>query len=296
MPNVRLIVLVALLATVGAARAQNFGGPVGPVAIPDGAGACVSGAAVSVTAFVPPAFGCVAAITATVGITHTWYGDLLVNLTSPRGTTVALNFSGCQNSLDDASDLIGLYTLSDAAPVLWDDAAYATAGAVPPGTYSPESALASFQGEQGGGVWTLTVFDHYNGDVGTLLYFSLQLSTAPSGESFLVCQPGGAGGAIQVRHSGGVPFAPYLTGIVLGATPALGGWFNGLAIPVNALLAEISFGPPFNGLLDATGGHTFVVPAGVLPAGLVISHATFHFSPITGQPTYAPPAGAYTIL
>jgi subtilisin-like proprotein convertase family protein len=79
-----------------------------------------------------------------VNITHTYIGDLIVEVTSPGGTTVRLH----SMSGGSADDIIGTYGLD--LPV---------AG---PGS------LDDFIGELSQGNWTLWVSDNIWGDVGTL--------------------------------------------------------------------------------------------------------------------------------
>jgi subtilisin-like proprotein convertase family protein len=108
----------------------------------------------------------------TVGLDHTWVGDLQVTLTSPRGTTVTLmtrpggllnggnNF--CQTVLDD-----------DATSSIQ---AITTAGAPYTGTFKPANALAAFNGEDPNGTWTVTVTDLARADIGNVRNVSLVLS------------------------------------------------------------------------------------------------------------------------
>jgi subtilisin-like proprotein convertase family protein len=116
---------------------------------------------------------CTAAVGATtVGLDHTWVGDLAIKLTSPAGTTVTLmsrpggelnggnNF--CQTRLDDAA------TSSIQSIV--------AAGAPYTGSFKPASPLAAFVGEDPNGTWTLTVSDNARLDFGTAR--SLRLSIA----------------------------------------------------------------------------------------------------------------------
>ena len=83
-------------------------------------------------------------VTCSVNITHTWKGDLAVELTSPKGTTVRLhNRTG--SSTDNIIAHYGVDTAVDG-----------------PG------ALADFNGQLPIGSWTLHVWDAAGGDVGTL--------------------------------------------------------------------------------------------------------------------------------
>ena len=83
-------------------------------------------------------------LTCSVNITHTWKGDLIVELTSPKGTTVRLhNRTG--SSADNIVAHYGVDTAVDG-----------------PG------ALADFNGQLPIGYWKLHVWDAASGDVGVL--------------------------------------------------------------------------------------------------------------------------------
>ena len=95
----------------------------------------------------------------TIGqITHTFVGDLTIDLTSPQGTTVRLanrNGSSGDNFTNTVFD---------------DEAATSiTSGAAPfTGSFRPIQALSAFDGQTIAGNWTLRVADVAGDDVGTL--------------------------------------------------------------------------------------------------------------------------------
>ncbi|MBI4749463.1 MAG: pre-peptidase C-terminal domain-containing protein [Acidobacteria bacterium] len=111
------------------------------------------------------------------GLDHSWVGDLIVQLTSPGGTTVTLidrmgvpvtssvgnsgnNF--CQTVLDS----------DGGAPAIED----ATSAENPfTGTYSPNNSLNAFDGEDPNGTWTLFVSDNAISDTGNIRAFSLDI-------------------------------------------------------------------------------------------------------------------------
>jgi subtilisin-like proprotein convertase family protein len=163
----------------GALNSAGYAGP--PVAIPDGSAAGVqipfevAGVAggASDLDFRFDGGSCTSAGGATtVGLEHTWVGDLIVQLTSPQGTTVTLlnrpgdgplgssgnNF--CSTVLDDEGGLrpIDSITASDAPHT---------------GSFTPDSPLAAFRGEDPNGTWRLTVSDLEPGDTGRVRAFSL---------------------------------------------------------------------------------------------------------------------------
>jgi subtilisin-like proprotein convertase family protein len=151
--------------------------PGGPVAIPDDDPAgtdiplAVSGlSALSSLSFSIDGSSCNADPgSTTVGLDHTWVGDLVIKLTSPSGKTVTLmnrpggslnsgnNF--CQTVLDDA----GATSIQDVAV---SDAPFT-------GTFRPASPLAAFTGEDPNGTWILNVSDNAFIDTGSVRAFSL---------------------------------------------------------------------------------------------------------------------------
>lgn len=110
----------------------------------------------------------------TVGLDHTFVGDLVVTLRSPLGTTVTLvnrpgggltgssgnNF--CQTLLADAG---GTGSIQDIV----------AAGAPYTGTFSPANPLAAFAGEDPNGTWMLNVSDRVTGETGNVRAFTLNL-------------------------------------------------------------------------------------------------------------------------
>ena len=129
-----------------------------PKAIPDNApGGVTSTNAVSTT-------GLVSDLNVTIGqITHTFDADLVIDLTSPAGTTVRLvNMRG--GSGDNFTN-----TVFD------DEAATSiTAGVAPfTGSFRPEQPLSAFDGQPASGTWTLKVVDTAAIDTGTLSSWDL---------------------------------------------------------------------------------------------------------------------------
>ncbi len=75
-------------------------------------------------------------------IVHTWRGDLILDLTSPEGTTVRLH----NRTGSSADDIIGNF----------------------PGDFDSAEALSAFVGEDPNGTWSLLVSDNVGQDTGTL--------------------------------------------------------------------------------------------------------------------------------
>lgn len=129
-------------------------------AIPDctasgGAGsACTSSnyGTLTSTASVSPACE-VLDVSVDVNVTHSFRGDLSLELTSPAGTTVMLK---ANSPTDSGVNVIGNFP--------------ATLPVEGPG------ALSDFRGQAGAGTWTLTIHDWYKGDTGTLNTWALHLT------------------------------------------------------------------------------------------------------------------------
>ena len=111
-----------------------------------------------------PASSLIGDLDVSLDITHTWTGDLVVTLTSPKGTEVTLLDEPC-GSDDDV-----LLTLDDEA------VSGVPCPAVGGGFHLPFEALSTFDGENMLGDWTLTVTDDAAGDVGTINDWSLTLT------------------------------------------------------------------------------------------------------------------------
>ncbi len=104
-------------------------------------------------------------------ITHTYVGDLTVQLISPSGTTVVLFTQiggGSQNFTNTC---------------LRADASISIISAVSPysGTFKPQGAIANFNnGQNPNGTWTLQIIDNGTGDEGTLNACSLLFGNNPA--------------------------------------------------------------------------------------------------------------------
>ncbi|TNF27353.1 MAG: hypothetical protein EP329_19565 [Deltaproteobacteria bacterium] len=91
-----------------------------------------------------------------VDIPHEYRNDLLIELTSPGGTKVTLNYS----QFSSGADFVGAFV----------------DGATGAGLYTPDEPLSNFAGGNGNGTWTLYVEDTYaSGDDGTFNGWSLAL-------------------------------------------------------------------------------------------------------------------------
>jgi subtilisin-like proprotein convertase family protein len=109
----------------------------------------------------------------TVGLDHTYVGDLTITLQSPAGTIVTLvsragaggnNF--CSTVFDDAAST-GIQSIT-------------AAGNPYSGSYTPNSPLAAFNGQSANGNWILKAVDGAGVDTGSIRAFSLLFTTTTS--------------------------------------------------------------------------------------------------------------------
>ncbi|TVQ29426.1 MAG: hypothetical protein EA370_15135 [Wenzhouxiangella sp.] len=142
-------------------------------------------------------------------ITHTWVGDLIINLTHlDSGTSINLvnrpgrvgdTGFGCSsenirtNIDDDASVSLQEDCVGGGAPVAFPEAAY-----------SPNDALATFLGQNIAGTWRLNVSDNAGSDLGTLNAWCLLPGTESSGlHSIGGTVEGLEGPGLMLRNNGG---------------------------------------------------------------------------------------------
>jgi len=111
-------------------------------------------------------------VNVTINITHVWVEDVRLVLRSPAGTEVELfaNIIGnAQNFTNTVLDDQAAGPLSGAA-----------AGDMPfTDTYQPDNALSAFNGETSMGDWTLSVYDFWDTDNGSLDSWSIEICGAP---------------------------------------------------------------------------------------------------------------------
>jgi subtilisin-like proprotein convertase family protein len=122
--------------------------------------------------------GQIAGVTVLFNITHTFDGDLKIDLIGPDGTTVNLVNRRGGGGHDFGVDCLTQSTL------LCDSASVSiTTGTAPfIGAFIPEQALSAFIGKNGSamnGQWGLRVADMANGDSGQLNCWSLIIRTTP---------------------------------------------------------------------------------------------------------------------
>ena len=123
-----------------------------------------------------------------LGITHTWIGDLDIEITSPAGTTLRIwdGRCGSTDNINATADDEGTESLC----------AVINAGPIDSVFYSPVVAglgpLSVFDGEIAAGVWTIDITDTAFGDDGTLDQWSLHfVETNPTCDlNVTVCHNG----------------------------------------------------------------------------------------------------------
>lgn len=159
----------------------SFTGPA--VAIPDANSAgvniplVVSGVSGSATgmSFRIDGSACTALENATtVGLNHTWVGDLVLTLTSPHGTSVTLMSRPGGALTNDGNNFC--------QTVLTDSAATSIQAITPDGnpwtgSFKPAQPLSTFDGENPNGTWTLNAADLALFDTGSVRAFSLGFQT-----------------------------------------------------------------------------------------------------------------------
>lgn len=269
-----------------------------PLAIPDASVQCVGGPLLTIPIVVPSGAPSAADIGLSIGMSHTWYGDLKVRITNPIGQSAVVLIPACEGSIDDSSNLNGIYTFFDAATMGLDAAAQAaptSTSIIPAGNYDSESPLMPLILCPIAGTWLIEFQDFVPGDVGQVS--SLSLSFVP-GQPTLFPQPFftvsqcGTNAPLQIIHRGGAPFGYYANPVVIGGG-ATNGWFFGLDISIVDLASQLMIIPTVFGALDAVGGSTVTFP--VVPPGLTISIVGVQFD-ASGLPTYASGAFDYTTI
>jgi subtilisin-like proprotein convertase family protein len=197
----------------------------------------------------------------TVGLAHDWVGDLVIKLTSPKGTTVTLlnrpgggdnngrNF--CQTLLDDDNAN---------APSIQQISSSLTSPVGPPyiGTFRPANPLAVFDGENPNGLWILNVADVDATATGTLRAFSLVLT------GFACCQSSN-----QLAYESDVAPRPNGNGSVTASDWTLTGRFvAGLLSATNGSEFQRADSAPRDGLGDGRLTVADFTQAGRYAAGL----------------------------
>jgi uncharacterized repeat protein (TIGR01451 family) len=170
----------------------------------------------------------------TVGLDHSFVNDLQITLTSPGGTSLLLidrtdgggnNF--CQTVLDDTAGTSIQSVASTDAPFT--------------GTFTPNTPLAGFAGQDPNGTWQLQAVDFFVGDTGNIRAFTVNVTPA-------VCN------------------APAVTPVISATKQVSGSAAVGGTVTYTVTISNTGTGPQLD-----NPGNEFV---DVLPAGLTLVSAT----------------------
>jgi subtilisin-like proprotein convertase family protein len=114
---------------------------------------------------------------ATLNITHTWEGDVEISLSRPGGALVLI-MGDCGGSDDNWTNVF--FSDEGVIPNCVADAAPHSGplrGA--PNGIPSLSVMTNFDGVSSGGVWTLSLFDDFSGDTGTLTAWGVAADGPP---------------------------------------------------------------------------------------------------------------------
>ncbi len=107
-------------------------------------------------------------VNVTVNVSHTYIGDLIIQLQNPQADFTNVWSTNCANG-----------AVVDLNIVFDDDAANAidctATSTTPPSTYIPDSPLSTLAGNPGNGDWTLLMADFFVGDTGTFDSWELEI-------------------------------------------------------------------------------------------------------------------------
>lgn len=168
----------ALIASVASAGTGTFGGPFGAISIPDGVVGGGDGAPLFIDLDILDQ-GYIKDMNVTMGLTHTWFGDLTISLTKMTGSGAGTSILFSDGTPDDSSNLGGLYTMDDEAATTWDAAASAAGTTIAAGSYRPDGALSAFDGLDMQGVWQLKIIDTFGADTGSINHLSITVDYNP---------------------------------------------------------------------------------------------------------------------
>lgn len=160
---------------------------------------------------------CIGDVDVEMDISHTFIGDLAVDLTSPEGTTVRLH----DRSGGGDDDIV----------VTYDDDGTAPAG-----------SLADFDGENVAGTWTLTVSDNAGADTGSLNDWKLKIGSSgetcppPAFDQSVFCDENSF---VLIELFGG---SPAENSYVITSLPAHGSLESSIGTPIN----NVPFAMPDN--------------------------------------------------
>jgi subtilisin-like proprotein convertase family protein/environmental stress-induced protein Ves len=169
--------------------------------------------------------GAIASLEMSLDITHTWVGDLIINLTHVEsGTSIELvnRANGVDATFGCSSENIQTGVNDDAPVSLQEDCVDGgQAVAYPEPAYTPNNPLATFIGEAVSGTWRLNVSDNAGDDHGTLNEWCL----LPTVETHSIggTVSGLEGSGLVLQNNGGDDLAVAANGAFSFATELAGG-------------------------------------------------------------------------
>ncbi len=251
----------------------------GPIAIPDNSPA---GALAQINV---ADVGQIQDLNVKVNITHTFDGDLVLELIGPDNTTVTLSNrrgSSGANFVDTVFD---------------DQAATSITTGVAPftGSFKPEGLLSAFNGKFAAGTWTLKVVDQAGIDTGNLTGFEMQMAFPPvpcgqpvlSKQSHSVtesCSGTGSGGDGVIDPDEDLSIPVQLVNVGAGAATAVSATLSTLTPGVTVTLPTVGY-PDIGIGQSAFGSQPFTVRVGgSVACGTVIQ---FQVDMVASQGTWS---------
>ncbi len=152
---------------IGGVVCNEFSSGAISLAIPDGPSPNQPGSAVGDVINVSD-FGVISDLKISFDITHSYVGDLLVQLQHPNGSDFVTVWNRTCNST----------RYQDINLTLEDGQSIINCASPTTGTYAPENPLSAFNGLEMNGDWTLVIIDFFNGDIGTLNNWSMEFCMA----------------------------------------------------------------------------------------------------------------------
>ncbi len=209
-----LVLLFTTLLFAGSANAVLFTGTPALV-IADGVGDTTPSLDYLDTSGVFGPGDTIISISVSVTLSHTWVGDLAIELISPDGPELPLlarpgSSAGNEatgNPFGNPRNLVSTTLTFAGGATSAETRGGSPPNNIPDGTYAPApdgwltdiSTLAEFIGLQADGIWTLRVGDYANGDTGTFESWSLDLVAVPEPSSHLLVTLGLLGISIVGR-------------------------------------------------------------------------------------------------
>ncbi|MFO0936108.1 MAG: FG-GAP-like repeat-containing protein [Gemmataceae bacterium] len=267
------------------------------VAIPDDPNATVSS-----TIHVSGLTGNVANVTVSMDLSHPQPGDLRIWLVSPQGTRILL--SGNRYFQPKSASFLLTIDFDDAASLLTSN----------PNAIAPDQPLATFNGENGNGDWTLEITDTTPGDSGSLLGWSINVTDEPMAVtdanghySIVGAVPPGSYSILPVLQSGelpvnnapfqfeALPLFPYMLDVGVQITGAVTGFVtqgNGTAVVGARVYDDVNA----NGRIDPGEPSALTVTGGsYLLKNLPLGVHTLRIQTPLGYDVSQPAGGTITV-